>query len=247
MVDTKREDKKGFIRDLGVVPVFRKKWVGRELLTKALNSLTSRGMDCAEIIIEEGRAVCKRLVESMGFTLIRSGSMMIFDLEQIPSNIGENEEVAVRTLCKDKLEDIRLFNWLLNDTFKEHFNHRPDTLEETRFLIQKDPWLSVSEVYIANRKNHSVGFIGVRVDTKYNKYRNRRRGWVATIGVLKSHRQKGIGTALMLYGLRWLRSQDMEEAALGVDDQNPTKAIELYKKVGFTITKKGLTYLKELA
>ncbi len=246
-VDKKRMDKKGFVLDLGVIPGFREKGIGRELLKKAIESLTTRGMKFAEVVIEEGRVVCKRLVESMGFTLIRSGSMMTFNLGQIPSNIGENKEVAMRTLRRDSLEDIKLFNWLLNDAFKEHFNHRPDTLEETRFLIQNDPWLSVSEFYIAHRNNDPVGFIGVRVDTKYNKSRDKRRGWVNTIGVLKPHRQRGIGTTLLLYGLQWLQSQEMGEAALWVDDQNPTRAIELYKKIGFNIAKKGLTYLKKLA
>ncbi len=65
-----------------------------------------------------------------------------------------------------------------------------------------------------------------------------------TIGVLKPLRRKGIGTALMLHALKLLKCKGMKEAELGVDDSNPTKAIELYKKVGFKVAKKDLTYLK---
>ena len=74
-----------------------------------------------------------------------------------------------------------------------------------------------------------------------------KRGWIMTIGVLKPLRIKGIGTALMLHGLKFLKSKGMNEAELGVDDSNPTKAIELYKKVGFKVVKKDLTYLKAIS
>jgi len=43
-----------------------------------------------------------------------------------------------------------------------------------------------------------------------------------------------------------MSSKGMTEAALGVDDSNPTKAIELHKKVGFKIIYKDLTYLKRM-
>jgi ribosomal protein S18 acetylase RimI-like enzyme len=92
-----------------------------------------------------------------------------------------------------------------------------------------------------------VGHVGVGIDTKFIKYKGIKRGWIMTIGVLKPFRRQGIGTALMLRALRFLKSKGMKEAELGVDDANPTKAIELYKKIGFKIVKKDLTYLKTIS
>jgi len=51
----------------------------------------------------------------------------------------------------------------------------------------------------------------------------------------------------MLHGLKFLKAKGMQEAELGVDDSNPTRAIELYKKVGFKVVKKDLTYLKTIS
>jgi mycothiol synthase len=245
-VDKERREKKGFIQSLGVIPDFRRRGIGRELLKKAIGSLMERGMEYAEITIEENRVVCKKLVESMGFTPIRIFSMMAIDLTQSLSNIGENKRASMRTLNKDSLEDVGLFNRLHNEAFREHFNYRPFTLEETRFWVQQNPWLDISKYFLSYLRSELVGFVGVGIDTKYNEHRNKRRGWVMTIGVLKPHRLKGIGTALMLHGLQYLRSQGMDEAALWVDDENPTKAMKLYEKVGFQVTKKNLTYLKKL-
>ena len=50
----------------------------------------------------------------------------------------------------------------------------------------------------------------------------------------------------MQRGMEFLKSEGMTEVDLGVDDSNPTKAIELYKKVGFKVAHKELTYLRKI-
>ncbi|NIW10203.1 MAG: GNAT family N-acetyltransferase, partial [Gammaproteobacteria bacterium] len=43
-VDKKREEKKGFIRTLAVIPEFRRRGIGKTLVEKAFESLRERGM-----------------------------------------------------------------------------------------------------------------------------------------------------------------------------------------------------------
>jgi mycothiol synthase len=43
-----------------------------------------------------------------------------------------------------------------------------------------------------------------------------------------------------------LKDHGMEEAALGVDAENPTGALHLYKKMGFKEDKTDYTYSKSL-
>jgi len=45
----------------------------------------------------------------------------------------------------------------------------------------------------------------------------------------------------MLHGMRVLKDAGMRNAMLYVDDMNPTGAIKLYEKVGFTVAKRNLT------
>lgn len=92
-----------------------------------------------------------------------------------------------------------------------------------------------------------MGYVGTGIDKKFIEEKGIKRGWVWEIGVLKLVRKKGIGTQLILTAMNFLKSKGMNEAMLGVDDTNPTKAIELYKKVGFKIVKKEFTYLKNIA
>ncbi|MDH5451338.1 MAG: GNAT family N-acetyltransferase, partial [Candidatus Bathyarchaeota archaeon] len=90
-VDRNREEKKGFLQRLGVVPAFRRRGVGRRLAEKAIESLKERGMESVQGWAREGKVACKSLLESMGFKLIRVFSTMRRDLKTIPYNIREHK------------------------------------------------------------------------------------------------------------------------------------------------------------
>jgi len=244
-VDKKREEKKGFIHNLGVVPEFRRRGLGRGLVNKALESLKERGMETAEAEWVRGdRPACK-LFESMGFSLIRVNSDMRVRLDKIPFDIGECKELNIRVMERN-LDDIKLLNWIVNETFKEHFDFRPETVEETKYWVTNSPWCDIAEYYFGYVDNELVGFVIIGIDSKFVKHQGIKRGWINVIGVLKPWRRKGVGMSLILHGMKDLKSRGMTEADLGVDDSNPTRAIELYKKVGFKIAHKHLTYLKKI-
>ena len=243
-VDKLREEKKGFIRMLGVVPEYRRRGIGRALAEKAVESLKERGMETVEASAVMGKPEAIRLWESMGFKSVRIFSLMKTNLENIPSGVGENRCLQLRRFQKGSLEDLRLINWLSNEAFSEHYNYRPDTVEETRYFLEEDPIFKEQEWLFTYLQNNPVGYVGAGIDQKYNEEKNTLCGWILSIAVLKPYRLKGIGTRLMIEGMKLLKARGMTEAMLGVDDQNPTKAIKLYEKVGFKATRKDVAYLK---
>jgi len=245
-VDKFRKEKKGFISWLGVLPEYRRRGVGKALVQKAIESLKERGMEIAETALDSTREVCIRLFEDLGFRLIRSSSFMKMSLDKIPFNIGENREVDMRKLDVTSEEDIILLNNLENECFKEHFNYRPSQIEETRHWLLENPWLQWQAYFFAELEGKSVGYISIGIDEKYNREKETLSGWINDIGVLKPFRRRGIGTALMLKGLNELKNEGLENALLYVDDENPTKAIKLYEKIGFKIVKKTQIYQKKL-
>ncbi|RJS86896.1 GNAT family N-acetyltransferase [Candidatus Bathyarchaeota archaeon] len=245
-VDKFRKEKKGFISWLGVLPEYRRRGVGKALAQKAIESLKERGMEIAETALDSTREVCIRLFEDLGFRLIRSSSFMKMSLDKIPFNIGENREVDMRKLDVTSEEDIILLNNLENECFKEHFNYRPSQIEETRHWLLENPWLQWQAYFFAELEGKSVGYISIGIDEKYNREKETLSGWINDIGVLKPFRRRGIGTALMLKGLKELKNKGLENALLYVDDENPTKAIKLYEKIGFKIVKKTQIYQKKI-
>jgi len=245
-VDKMREEKKGFIRTLGVVPENRGKGIGRALAEKALQSLRERGMQTAEAGARMDRAEAQRLWENMGFKRVRVFSLMKRSLDNIPSDIGENIEVQMKNYQKGSSEDLKLLNWLSNETFRDHYNYRPDTVEETRYFLEQDPTFRVQEWLFTHLQGKPIGYVGAGIDEKYNEEKDTKAGWILSIGVLKPNRQKGIGTRLMIEGMKTLKTKGVTEVMLGVDDLNPTHAINLYEKVGFTTSRKDAAYQKAI-
>ena len=244
-VDKLREERKGFIR-FGVIPEFRGHGVEQQLIETALKQLKLRGMTTAQVWVDSQKKDQIRIFEELDFKPVRVFSMMEMDLADISQDIGESKQVTIRSLQKSLDEDIEVFHWLDNESFKEHFNYRPNTLEETRYHILSNPYLREQEVFFAVLNDECVGYIGVVIDDKYNLEKKVKAGDIFTIGVLKTHRRAGIGARLMLHGLEILKAKGMTKAMLGVDDYNPTKALALYEKVGFRAKKKDFAFERDL-
>jgi mycothiol synthase len=245
-VDKLREEKKGFVRSFGVIPTHRGQGIEEKLADMALEELKKRGMKVVQSGANDDQKDVIHLWESLGFKLIRIFSLMTKDLAQVQSGVGENLEVAIEPVRKDADDDLEMVNWLDNECFKEHFNWRPSPVERTVYFVREDPFFNQQEWFFALLNQKHVGYVGLGVDEKYNVERNAKCGWILDIGVLKPHRRTGIGTRLMLHGMRRLKAMGMNTTMLGVDDWNVTKAMKLYEKVGFKVAKKDLAYERSI-
>ena len=243
--DKLREEEKGFIQSLGVLPKFRGKGIARKLVEKALESHRQRGTKLVDAWAQSDREGCIHIFESLGFKRIRTTSMMKKSLNEIPSDIGENKEISIREMRLRDNDEIALLNRLDNEAFKEHFNYRPRTIEETKYMLLEMPWFQ-ENAYFAIMDNQPVGYTVIGIDEGLNNEKGVKYGWILDIGVLKPNRRKGIGASLMLKGMRMLKAQGMDDALLYVDDMNETKAIKLYEKLGFKALRKNLIYQLQL-
>jgi ribosomal protein S18 acetylase RimI-like enzyme len=60
-------------------------------------------------------------------------------------------------------------------------------------------------------------------------------GHVNVVGTVPDHRRRGLALALTTEALRRLRDQGAASASLYVDALNPTRAYELYRRLGFEV------------
>jgi mycothiol synthase len=245
-VEKQREERKGFIRCY-VIPESRGRGIERQLVEIALRELRTRGMTTAQAFADSREQDYVELLEELDFKQVRVGSIMEMDLRDLSQSTGESKQVVIRSLRKEREEEIRLLTWLWNETFKDHFNFRPDTVEEVRLFLFSDLYYKKwKELFLAVVDGESVGYVGVGIDEKYNLEKNVEAGDIFTIGVLKDYRRRGIGARLILHALETLKAKGMTKARLGVDDYNPTRAMRLYEKAGFRVTRKDLFFEREL-
>ena len=246
-VEKSGEDKRGFIRDFCVLPAFRGSGVEARLLDAAVNEFRERGVSRVRAWTGVDRVDRIRFLETSGFKFSNRTIDMRINLTDIAINLHENLEVAIRQLRTDVEGDVEALNWVDNECFKADPLHVSHTVEETRRALLEDPVLGWREVFFAVLDCKDVGYIGVGVDERYNAEHGVKTGYINGIGVLPAYRRRGIGTRLLLHGLRRLKDKGMTSASLDTEDTNPTRAITLYEKVGFKVLQEYVTYVMDVA
>lgn len=95
-VDKNREEKKGFIHYLAVLPEFRHNGIAKKLLAQAVKSLKEKGMTVASAWAQTDRLACVHLYESFGFKYVRSSSLMNRNLTDFSPRTEENKSERLR-------------------------------------------------------------------------------------------------------------------------------------------------------
>lgn len=69
------------------------------------------------------------------------------------------------------------------------------------------------------------------------------RGYVQRLAVSPSHQRRGVGAALLVDGLRWLRRWGARDALVNTQEDND-RSLRLYQRTGFVLLPDGLAVLE---
>jgi ribosomal protein S18 acetylase RimI-like enzyme len=185
-----------------------------------------------------------QFLKSRGYTISRNFFLMRYaplDHELAVSLPAHLEFRAV------KPEHIRTIWEARNEAFRDHWGHSAQMETETAFdSFKNDPSidLSIWRVIWDTKENQVAGLSVNSIFKEDNKRYGFKRGWVNSLGVRRPWRKHGVGRALLLESLNALRAAGMTEGMLGVDAENPTGALNLYKSAGFQVYKRSDVYRK---
>ncbi len=227
--------------ELDVIPEERGRGAEEELMKLALAYLESRGRGRAIAKIEETEVWKKSLYLRFGFKsvrhfyrLARRGTADIPPREVLPG-----VEVTHRMMKDMSDDELAALAEIFNDTFSEHFDFAPDP--PSKWVKWRDacddPWM----ISVARTSSDIIAFCVVEDSKNYNAERGVRSGWINYLGVRKALRGQGIGTAMLVDGMKWLRSLGHDTIFIGVDAENE-KALGLYKSLGFKVENQSQAY-----
>jgi ribosomal protein S18 acetylase RimI-like enzyme len=131
------------------------------------------------------------------------------------------------------------------EAFRDH-REPADRTEEDYVARFTSPDLDTSRWQVAWEGDEVAGSVMIWVSPTEIEQTGIRRAWLDHISVRRQWRKRGVATALITAALHVLREGGFEQAALGVDTENPTGALQLYERLGFVRNKTGLGYRKAL-
>ena len=176
-----------------------------------------------------------RLAAAAGFQRSRALWQMRRSLQTHIARPQFADGISVRTFRIGEDED----GWVALN--RRAFARHPEQGAWTRDdldMREREPWFDADGFFLAERNGRLVGFHWTKIHggdkpSDEGGHGHEPIGEVYVVGVDPDERGTGLGRALTLTGLRYLRARGLAQVMLYVDETN-TAAIGLYESLGFT-------------
>jgi len=189
----------------------------------------------------EFKAGFNTILETLGYVPERYFIEMSRTLEEIPTaELPQGIDVRpVQTGDERKIWDAS------NEAFRDHWGYSQPTDEHFKNFagskyFQPDLW------QVAWDGDEVVASVLNFIDHDYNEKNHLLRGWTEDISTRKPWRKRGIAKALIVRSMHMHKALGMNEVGLGVDTQNPNRALKLYHSLGYKKDKTFFHYRKPM-
>lgn len=180
------------------------------------------------------------VLRAAGFDFIKRYARMKRPLSSV-SPLPPPPGVAIRPLRADDEADLREFHRILDTAFRDTPDYRPMTYDLWRERVAAQSSVAWDEWFVAEVDGVPGGIL-----QSSDQGREDNVGWVKYLAVLREHRKRGLGAALLNRAFVTYAANGRTTAGLGVDLSNPTEAYRLYTAVGMTAAYEADIYERPL-
>lgn len=184
------------------------------------------------------------LYQGQGFTPTRYFFRMRRSLADPTPELVLPAGFTLRTV--DAEVDAEAWVEMFNQSFIDHWNHHDLTLRDFHYFCSLSFYRPDLNLVAVAADGTFAAFCEATIHPEDNLRSGRQEGWIGVLGTRRGFRRQGLGRAMLLAGLKTLQAAGMEMALLGVDADNPSGALGLYKSVGFTQQRRTTVFRKRL-
>ncbi len=182
------------------------------------------------------------LLKSQGYEPVRYEFDMVRDLNEPFPEAPLPKGLEIRPV---KPEHIWQVFRAAEEAFRDHWGYRPTSDEEFKGWM-KDPNFRPELWKVAWDGNQIAGSVQNLYNPEENAEYNRKRGYTEGISTRRPWRKRGLASALILESMKMFKEMGMTETIHGVDAENTSGALRLYKKMGYKVLKQYTTYRKPM-
>jgi mycothiol synthase len=189
--------------------------------------------------VTEGDMSLRRSFEEAGYEVVRHSYRMEIDVRDLPADPGPPQGVLIRPMREGEEEQ---FYEVHEQSFEDAWLHTREPFEQWQHWFLKDPSFDPSLWFAAESDGEIVGVAICKV-----RETEQGLGWVRILGVVRSHRRRGIGEALLRRVFAEFAGRGYERVGLGVDAESPTGAVALYERAGMHVARTSVQLEKGAA
>jgi mycothiol synthase len=226
--------------ELVVDPDHRSSGIGKQLLSKAVEIC---GQNLRLWVHGENEAAAAALANSFKFEKIRTVLQMqkqLTDIEKLP-------DIDPKIIIRSFLPSLESNDWLIlnNKVFKDHPEQSDWQLSDLNHRLGEE-WFDEKGFFIASFNNQMIGSTWTKIHGALThdhggSHDHPAIGEIYITAVDPDYAGSGLGRALTITALNYLKYQGLEEAILYVDSTN-SKALRLYTSLKFKVIKKDYLY-----
>ncbi len=226
-----------------VLPAWRRRGLGTALLARALARAREQQAAYVDSGAETRQAAGHAFLQQHGFQPVQTWVEMRFPPDAaVPAPVWP-DGYTLRTY--DAVQDPAVLTEALNRGFIGHWENRERTDEETLHRLE-GPSVRPEGIFLAFGPVGDVaGVCWTDISAARNERRGESIGYINSLAVVPEHRRYGLGRALLLTGMQWLRAQGQRAVELDAVGDNEM-ALPLYEAVGYGVRKQGTDYRQEL-
>lgn len=233
-----------------VHPEHKGKGIGTALLTwaegragNAVDRVPAEARVAMRAHILDSHQPSNDLLNGYGMEVIRHTFQMRIPLTEKPPEPVWPEDITLKTFQNEDLEAVYRTD---EEAFQDHFGHVPEDFEtglkkfKHWFLndVEFDP-----ELWFLAMDGGEIA--GVCLCRKRN-WEDETIGWVSSLAVRRPWRKRGLGLAFLYHSFNTFWERGKQGVGLGVDAQNLSGALRLYKKAGMSVYRQHNLYEKVL-
>jgi mycothiol synthase len=225
--------------ELVVDPDHRSFGIGKQLLSKAVEIC---GQNLRLWVHGENEAAAA-LANSFNFEKIRTVLQMqkqLTDIEKLPN-------IDPKIIIRSFLPGLDSNDWLSlnNKVFKDHPEQSDWQLSDLNHRLSEE-WFDERGFFIASLNNQMIGSTWTKIHGALThdhggSHDHPAIGEIYITAVDPAYSRRGLGRALTITALNYLKYQGLMDAMLYVDFDN-VRALKLYKSLGFTESGKDILY-----